>query len=337
MTRVSTVAGIGALWLAGAALLSCAWAAPGGEDSCTARVDVLGVARVLEIDTTAGPKFGTTHKGGTSFLAEAEVVLTFDDGPLRPHTSAVLKALDAHCTKATFFMVGRMAIADPAMVKQVASRGHTIGAHTWTHARLQTAELDHAKNEIELGFSAVARAAGKPIAPFFRFPYLRTSNTAFGYLKSRDVASFAIDVDSRDFDTRSAETVQRTVLAQLKKARKGILLFHDIQPSTAAAMKGLLDQLKANGFKVVHLVPKAAAATLADYDTIIDRELKRRKIAKTSQLLAPRSMTWPQAGARSGGPGKEDLPWAKPITKARKATVTKTSADKAWPIAESDR
>ena len=61
--------------------------------------------------------------------------------------------------------------------------------------------------------------------------------------------------------------------------RKGILLFHDIQPSTAHGIKDILDALKAGGFKVVHLVPKAPAATLAEYDAQADREIAHRKLA----------------------------------------------------------
>src|SRR5436190_557632 len=279
-------------------------------DACATHSDVLGLSRIVEVDTAGGPHFAHTRAGEFDFLRDHEVVLTFDDGPLRPYTRAVLKALDAHCTKATFFMVGRMAVADPAMVREVASHGHTVGAHTWSHAKLQSLELDKAKDEIELGFSAVAQAMQAPIAPFFRFPYLRPSKAAADYLETRDVASFTIDVDSRDFRTRDGAEVQATVLAQLAARRKGILLFHDIQPSTAHAIKGILDELKARGFKVVHIVPKTPVSTLADYDTRAAREIASRKLVVEKQPLAQRSLVWSQAD--SGKSGGETLPWARP-------------------------
>ncbi len=280
-------------------------------DACATRADLLGLSRIIEVDAAKGPMFGPSPKGAFEVLGDREVILTFDDGPLRRYTMQVLKALSAHCTKATFFMVGRMAVADPAMVKEVAKRGHTIGAHTWSHTKLQTVSLNKARDEIELGFSAVAGALGSPIAPFFRFPYLRMSDTAVGYLKSRSVASFHIDIDSRDFDTRNASIVKRRVLAQLSKRGKGILLFHDIQPSTAKALKGILDELKARGFKVVHMVPKANAQTLADYDTMASREMKRRKLATAKQPLAKRSVVWPVMGSASNDGKREVLPWDK--------------------------
>jgi hypothetical protein len=206
-------------------------------------------------------------------------------------------------------MVGRMAVADPDMVREVASRGHTVGAHTWSHAKLQGLAPDKAKDEIELGFSAVAQALHGQPAPFFRFPYLRPTAAAMAYLKTRNVASFTIDVDSRDFRTRDGEAVKRTVLAQLAGARKGILLFHDIQPSTAHALSGILAELKKRGFKVVHLVPKATAATLPEYDAQAERLIAHRSVTAARDPMASRAVTWSQSGGTSAG---EVLPWANP-------------------------
>lgn len=275
-------------------------------EACATQDDRLGLSRIVEVDTDTGPMFGRTHAGAFDFLKKGEVILTFDDGPLRPYTRAVLKALDEHCTKATFFMVGRMAVSDPAMVREVAKHGHTIAAHTWSHARLQGMEFDKAKDEIEMGFSAVASALKAPIAPFFRFPYLRTSKETVAYLKSRSIAAFAIDVDSRDFETKDGEKVKAKVLADLDKRKKGILLFHDIQPSTASALKGILDELKARGYKVVHVVPKHPASTLAEYDTRAQAEIANRKLALKKKPLASRSVVWSNADSKAGG---EVLPW----------------------------
>ncbi len=314
------------LVVGGACLLACGAStaraqAPVAVDACATRSDVLGLSRIVEVDAAKGPAFGKSPAGGLDFLADGEVVLTFDDGPSRAHTRAMLDALDAHCTKATFFMVGRMAVADPAMVQEVARRGHTVAAHTWSHARLQDLDADRAKEEIELGFSAVARAMKGPIAPFFRFPYLRPSKASVDYLKSRHIASFGIDVDSRDFKTRNSATVKANVLAQLAARRKGIVLFHDIQLSTVHGLKDILDALKAHGYKIVHIVPKATATTLADYDTLADREIGHRTLAAAKQPLASRSVVWPQSGAeKTSG---EVLPWTSRKDDTRAATKTR--------------
>lgn len=314
------VVGVSCVLLAGSA--ASALAAPAVE-ACATRSDVLGLSRIVEVDADSGPTFGQTPVGGYDILQKGEVILTFDDGPSRTHTPAVLKALKAHCTKATFFIVGRMAAADPATLRAVADDGHTIGIHTWSHARLQGLAADKAKDEIELGLSAVAGALKKPVAPFFRFPYLRTSEASRAYLKQRHIAAFGIDVDSRDFKTRDGSVVKANVLKQLAKRGKGIILFHDIQTSTARSIGDILDALKANGYKVVHIVPKAPATTLADYDTLAAREIDKRNRVATNDPMETRSVVWPQAG--NGDSPKEVLPWSRPAAAKPAAAATSSS------------
>ena len=282
----------------------------GAQDACTPTVpaaDALGVSRVAEIDTSSGPLFGAPYKE-PSFLADGEVVLTFDDGPLRAYTLPVLDALAAHCVKATFFLVGRMAVADPEMVKEYARRGHTVGTHTWSHANLRALTPLKARAEIELGFSAVQQAMGKPLAPFFRFPFLGDPKSMIMHLQGRQIGVFSIDVDSKDFRTRDAGTVHRKVMADLARAKKGIVLFHDIQFSTARALPGLLAELKAKGYRVVHMQPKAQATTVAEFDTQAQQELDRRRVKVADQPLVKRSLTWPVAAGR--------LPTEPVVTKA---------------------
>ena len=84
--------------------------------------DAVGVARVVEIDTTGGPLFGLQHLKGHDFLRDREVVLTFDDGPHPVSTEAVLKALEDECVKATFFEIGQAASWHPDVTKQMIGR-----------------------------------------------------------------------------------------------------------------------------------------------------------------------------------------------------------------------
>ena len=148
-----------------------ALASTGAAETCV-KDGGLGVSRIVEIDATGGPLYGDfSHRDKEpSFLGPKEVVLTFDDGPLPAVTRSILDTLDHFCTKATFFAVGRMAIAYPSTVREVLARGHTVGAHTWSHPlNLPRLKPEKAHDEIERGFAAVALAAGQPIAPFFRF------------------------------------------------------------------------------------------------------------------------------------------------------------------------
>jgi peptidoglycan/xylan/chitin deacetylase (PgdA/CDA1 family) len=301
-----------------------ATAARAADDACAGKPEALGVSRIVEIDASSAPKFGAQY-ASASFLEDGEVVLTFDDGPLRHYTQRVLDALDQHCTRATFFIVGRMAVADPDMLKEMARRGHTIGIHTWSHKKQTTISAAKGKEEIELGLSATALALGGPVAPFFRFPYLAHTRAALGHLASRQIGTFGIDVDSRDFQTRNPGQVQRTVLAQLKAQRKGIILFHDIQPSTAGAIKSLLAALKAEGYRVVHMTPKTAATTLPEYDARAAELLARKVVAATKSPLATRSAVWSNSSEDATASD------AAPAPKSKRGTVKPAAADAALP------
>ena len=64
-------------------------AATAAKPTC-ANPNALGIARVVEIDTTGGPGFGFEHFKQLDFLRDHEVVLTFDDGPWLVNTPSVL-------------------------------------------------------------------------------------------------------------------------------------------------------------------------------------------------------------------------------------------------------
>jgi peptidoglycan/xylan/chitin deacetylase (PgdA/CDA1 family) len=236
--------------------------------------DALGLSRVVEIDTTGGPAFGTEHFKQYDFLHEKEVVLTFDDGPWPENTPMVLKALQDNCTKATFFEIGEHATWRPDLTRALVSAGMTVGSHTWSHKDLAknpyAKDSEQAKQEIEMGVSAVhMAAAGGTIAPFFRFPALQQPPELIAYLGTRNIAIFSADIDTFDFKLRKSEDVVKSAMTKLAKNGKGILLMHDFQHATAAAMPELIRQLKAAGYKIVHMVPKEPVTTLAKYDDMV--------------------------------------------------------------------
>jgi peptidoglycan/xylan/chitin deacetylase (PgdA/CDA1 family) len=249
--------------------------------ACT-NPDAIGLARTVEIDTSGGPGFGFEHFRQHDFLRNKEVVLTFDDGPWPENTPKVLRALAEHCIKATFFPIGKHASYYPEILKQVAEAGHSIGSHTWGHIDLSKKgmTIEDAKAEIEKGVSAVRMAVGGNTAPFFRFPALRHPPELVTYLGERNIGIFSTDMDSFDFTMRTSERIIKAVMSKLEKHGKGIVLMHDFQRHTADALPELLKQLKAGGYKIVHLRARGAVATIAKYDEAL---IKEQKIPTVSQ------------------------------------------------------
>jgi peptidoglycan/xylan/chitin deacetylase (PgdA/CDA1 family) len=256
--------------------------APAPAKAPCANPNALGIARIVEIDTTGGPGFGFEHFKQLDFLRDKEVVLTFDDGPWPVSTPSVLKTLAEECTTGIFFPIGKHATYYPEILKQVAAAGHTIGAHTWSHANLNNKKLteDQRKEEIEKGFSAVKWALGASPAPFFRFPALQHPPEMVTYLGTRNIAMFSCDLDSFDFKARNAKQVIDVTMKKVNKLGKGIILMHDFHKHTAEALPELLHQLKAGGYKVVAMRAKAPVQSLPQFDEEI---LKDAKLPTLSQ------------------------------------------------------
>jgi peptidoglycan/xylan/chitin deacetylase (PgdA/CDA1 family) len=268
--------------------------APPPARAACANPNALGIARTVEIDTTGGPGFGFEHFKELDFLRDKEVVLTFDDGPWPVNTPSVLKTLADECTTGVFFPIGKHATYEPEILKKVLAAGHTVGAHTWSHANLNNKKLteQQRKDEIEKGFSAVKWAlGGVSPAPFFRFPALQHPPEMVTYLGNRNIAIFSCDLDSFDFKASKPQTVVDTVMRKLDKLGKGIILMHDFQKHTAEALPELLNRLKAGGYKVVKMIPKAPVQTIAEYDESILKDVKlptvsSRPVSSVVQTIA---------------------------------------------------
>jgi peptidoglycan/xylan/chitin deacetylase (PgdA/CDA1 family) len=245
----------------GCALTFILGAGPAYAD-CPGNPDALGTSRVLAIDPSEYSQIGTINYEETLPLKDHEIVLTFDDGPSSPRTAKVLDTLAAECVKATFFIVGEMARDAPELVRRAYSEGHSIGSHTQTHPHLPNLAFQKAKKEIDAGINSTIAALGDPkaLSPFFRAPYLELNDRLERYLGSRKIAVWSIDFQADDWEPLSADQIVALALKRIEAAHKGILLLHDPESNTPAALVKLLRELKARGYKVVHVVSADGAS-----------------------------------------------------------------------------
>src|SRR6185295_19387398 len=170
-----------------AVLISVAAQAASAAD-CPGHPDAIGTSRTIVVDPRAYPIVGTMQYGKTLPLEDHEVVLTFDDGPLPKYSNQILDILAAHCAKATFFLVGRQANANPEGVRKVRNAGHTVATHTQNHpTSMHKLPIERARQEIDDGIASVTAALGDGTAPvpFLRIPGLRTNNGIEEFAKSK--------------------------------------------------------------------------------------------------------------------------------------------------------
>jgi len=239
-------------------LLGCIAAHPALAADCPGNRNALGTSRTLAVDLREHPRIGTMQYPETLPLRDHEVVLTFDDGPLPRNSNKILAILTSHCVKATFFIIGRMAQAFPEGVRKLVEAGHSVGAHTQNHPlTMDQMPLDRARQEVDEGIAAVKSALGNsgPLAPFFRIPGLLRSEGLEEYLASQGIQIWSADFLADDWRHISPSRIHELAINRLEQKGKGILLLHDIQPRTVAALPRILSDLKARGYRIVHVVP----------------------------------------------------------------------------------
>jgi peptidoglycan/xylan/chitin deacetylase (PgdA/CDA1 family) len=225
----------------------------------------LGTSRVLTVDALSTPRVGRKHFPSTLPLAAKEVVLTFDDGPWPGTTDRVLDALKRECVRASFFLLGRNALAHPALARRALAEGHTVAHHTNQHPILTTMSPDRAEAEIDRGFAAVdgalyGKASAAPMTPFFRFPGFASNPELLERMQRRGIVVFGADLWVSDWNPMTAKQALSQVLGRLDAIGGGIILFHDTQPHTAGMLPELLRELKRRGYRVVHVVPSVRQA-----------------------------------------------------------------------------
>ena len=229
---------------------------------CPGHPDAIGTSRTLVVDPREHRLLGTMQYRETLPLADHEVVLTFDDGPLPRNSNQILEILASQCVKATFFTIGRMAQFSPEGVRKLLAAGHTIGTHTQNHPlNMNRMPIERAKKEIDDGIASVKAALGDnaaALAPFVRIPGLMRADAVEDYAKSLGLQIWSADFPADDWRHISPAREYDLAISRIEAKGKGILLLHDIQARTVIALPRILSELKARGYHIVQVVPATA-------------------------------------------------------------------------------
>ena len=303
----------------------------GLAEECPGHPDALGTSRVLVVDPSKIQRVGVMQYPQSLPLADKEVVLTFDDGPLPPHSTAVLDTLAAQCVKATFFLVGEMAREFPAVVRRIHADGHTIGTHTEHHPfRMNRMPIDKVREEIDRGIADVGGALwdDKDLAPFFRIPGLARTDAIEKELADRSLVVFSSDTVADDWLHRSSADIVRLAVSRLEARGRGILLLHDIHRTTANALPDLLSKLKAAGFHVVHIVPGTEQPAIAG--TVPAGQAGSSIIANANTSTAEPTTADPH-GTTTPEPNAAAQPAAAGVTDSQQAKVASDAPAPAAP------
>ena len=252
----------------------------------------LGVSRTIVVDPSEHVRLGAFQYSESLPLRDREIVLTFDDGPLPPYTNRILDMLASECVKATFFMVGRMVRAYPSVVRRIYNDGHTIANHSQNHPfTFHKMTVDQASHEIEGGFESLRAVLGDPkaVAPFFRIPGLLRQNSVEQYLAAHNYMTWSVDFVGRRLDPHSRPGGRAARRQPDGGARQGHPAAARHPARHRARLPEILRELKARGFKIVHVVP----ATADRPKTVTEPEL-------WSVRRTPEQKIWPRTLVRGG-------------------------------------
>jgi peptidoglycan-N-acetylglucosamine deacetylase len=206
------------------------------------RFDLLVFTLILMPLISAMSTAGSWRKVETKYVA-----LTFDDGPRPGTTDDLVKKLEKHKVKATFFVVGERAEQYPEGLQMIVDGGHEVANHSWSHpllSRISEAEFfSELERTREYLFRITGRSTGLYRPPGSTRAVLNKLTPPSGY------AMVLWDVHSQDHLGIPKEKIIRNVLAQTKDG--DVVLLHNGLPNTTAAMDDIIPQLKRQGFKFV--------------------------------------------------------------------------------------
>ena len=203
-----------------------------------------------------------TRVGASSGCGSAGVIyLTFDDGPNGNTTPKILDVLKKYGVKATFFVVGKNANSNTALLKREVNEGHAIGIHTWSHEySIVYKSSDNFWNEVNQTKNLIKNQTGYD-SKLIRFPG-GASNTVSRHYSSgimtrlaREVLNngynyFDWNISSGDANATPISASQEisNVTRSLSKSRGNVILMHDIKTSTMNAIEGIIQYGVNNGY-----------------------------------------------------------------------------------------
>jgi peptidoglycan/xylan/chitin deacetylase (PgdA/CDA1 family) len=184
--------------------------------------------------------------------------LTFDDGPHPVHTRRVLDLLEARGHRGTFFVIGRRAEREAALLAEIARRGHGLGNHSFAHAWLMPClPSGRIAADLERASELLARAAGR--RPRWLRPPIGLVSPPVA-AAARRARLELVGWSARARDGVAGASVERAAARLLGALGPGaILALHDAaerddhEPIAAAILARVLDGAEARGLRSVTL------------------------------------------------------------------------------------
>ncbi len=174
------------------------------------------------------------------------VALTFDDGPTRKYTEAILDCLKENQASATFFVLGSRADDCPDLLQRMVLEGNEIGNHTFSHKQLTTLSKENIEEEI-IATQESIHDVTSTYPSVIRPPYGSKNDAVMECAQGKKIVTWTIDTE--DWHSKNAEVIVNKVIKDVKDG--DIILMHDLYASSAEAAIILVPKLQEMGFQLV--------------------------------------------------------------------------------------
>ncbi|WP_172677019.1 glycosyltransferase [Aestuariivita boseongensis] len=215
-----------------------------------------GTGQVISQEYTQYPRPYLIERYGR--LAPNELVLTFDDGPHAEYTSRVLDVLRDTQTPAVFFALGQSVMAEPEVLKRALSEGHEIGAHSFSHPRMDLISQARTAFEHDLTDRIIASSIGHHTI-LYREPFLRSGGPTSAsrvppleYVQARGSIIFGMDIVPKDWTGISAAQIANYVIEEVIAGNGNVILLHDggdRREASVEALPVIIETLKSLGYE----------------------------------------------------------------------------------------
>lgn len=174
------------------------------------------------------------------------IALTFDDGPHKTNTPALLDGLKARGAKATFYTLGKNVSYYPEIAQRTYEEGHELDCHSWDHPDLQTLDDDEIYAQVEDSMQVLDSICGENADYTFRPPYGSTNPHV------REQIPYPLifwSIDTEDWKHRDADYVADFIIEHAYDG--AIILCHDIHETSIPGALKAVDALQAEGYEFV--------------------------------------------------------------------------------------
>lgn len=192
---------------------------------------------------------------------EKRVFLTFDDGPTSQVTPLILDLLKQENIKATFFVLGNRAKANPDLIKREFDEGHYIANHGYTHKYSQIySKPQNVLDEYNYTDTCIQEALGNADyhSRVFRFPggsvggyYNSIKKEAKKLLRQNNIVSLDWNALSKDADgAHTKESIMENVRTTVGEKNSVVILMHDASDKilTYETLPDVIQFFRENGY-----------------------------------------------------------------------------------------